>query len=136
MLRNIATLIFLACSGCASNEFVISAEDSDCDKKGKINHYLLSNGSKEVLSPVFIHNPWYPGLAMQYRLTGYAVVKVEIRPNGTVKNPSIVDSCPSDVFEKTSLNAAKKLRYEPIEDSADEATPRYARYKYTYVLSQ
>lgn len=56
--------------------------------------------------------PAYPRRALDRRLEGDCTVRYDVRPDGSVANPSVVGEC-HPLFAGPSLDAARTFRYRP-----------------------
>jgi len=63
--------------------------------------------------PLVRVDPTYPPRAKQRGIGGYVVVQFTITAAGTVIDPIIVESKPSQIFDRAVLQAVKKWRYNP-----------------------
>ncbi len=82
----------------------------------------LENGFDEALNlnevdqrPLLLSrvSPVYPDEARQQRITGKVSVKFIVDRGGNVKNPAIIRSEPSDVFDQSVIEAVLKWRFKP-----------------------
>lgn len=56
--------------------------------------------------------PRFPKGAMEKRMQGWATVGFEVYPDGTVRNPYVIDAYPKNVFEKETISAVEKFKFE------------------------
>ncbi len=56
--------------------------------------------------------PRYPMRAANRRIEGWVKVEFTINTDGTVKNPKVVDSHPSDIFNRAALQAIKRWKFK------------------------
>ncbi|MEE8295125.1 MAG: TonB family protein [Sphingomonadales bacterium] len=61
--------------------------------------------------PIKKVNPKYPRLAHEKNICGTVLIEYDLKEDGTTENFRIVDSVPPKVFERASINAAKKYKY-------------------------
>ena len=67
--------------------------------------------------PIVRVNPQYPLRASERGIEGWVEVIFTISKLGTVKNPSVLNSHPSSIFDRSALKAIRKWKYNPkIED--------------------
>ena len=67
--------------------------------------------------PIVRVNPQYPLRASERGIEGWVEVTFTISKLGTVKDPSVLNSHPSSIFDRAALKAIKKWKYNPkIED--------------------
>jgi len=73
--------------------------------------------------PVVKVNPIYPRRAQQRGLSGYCDVRFTVTRLGTVEDVEIIE-CSSSLFERASINAARKFKYKPrVVDGEPIDTP-------------
>ncbi len=65
------------------------------------------------LIPLVRIPPRYPMRAARRRIEGWVKVEFTITEQGTVKNPVIVESHPSDIFDRAALNAIRRWKFKP-----------------------
>ncbi|WP_144391535.1 TonB family protein [Pleionea sediminis] len=85
--------------------------------------------------PLKIVQPNYPRKAAMAGWEGYTQFKLDLDQNGMPRNILLVDSFPADVFERESLKAIKRWRFEPQLNENNE--PEYVKnmyYTLKYVL--
>ncbi len=73
----------------------------------------------------------YPMIAQQKRLEGSCMVTYTVTPKGTTQDVSIVSGqCDHSVFERVSIEAAKKFKYKPrvLNGTAIEVKDVYNRF--------
>ena len=58
-------------------------------------------------------SPEYPRRARQRGLEGYSVVEYSIDRNGRVMNPTIIESSPGNIFNRSSIRAIEQYEFEP-----------------------
>ena len=63
--------------------------------------------------PLFKPVPQYPRSALASSQEGSVVVEFSVDEAGFVQNPKVVDRIGSKVFDKPSLEVAKRFRYAP-----------------------
>ena len=76
--------------------------------------------------------PQYPIRATERAIDAYVVVEFTIAPNGTVKDPKVVDSKPARIFDRAALRAVKKWKYKPkvVDGVAVERTGIQIRFPF------
>lgn len=77
--------------------------------------------------------PVYPTAAAQRELSGYAVVQFDVLTDGTVNNVSIVESS-NPIFERNSIQAAKKLRFKPRVVDGIPQVSTGVQYRFTFEM--
>ncbi len=61
--------------------------------------------------------PQYPARAQERGIEGYVIVEFTIAMDGTVKDPIVLESQPSKIFDRAALRAIRKWKYKPkVED--------------------
>lgn len=70
------------------------------------------SGDGEYL-PIVKVSPQYPQRALQRGLEGWVLVEFTVTPAGTVKDITVVDAEPADIFNRAAVDAAKKFKYKP-----------------------
>ena len=74
-------------------------------------------GGDRGIVPLVRVDPDYPPRARQQGLTGWVEVEFTITPAGTVSDARVVASDPPYVFDRATLRAVRRWRYNPkIED--------------------
>jgi TonB family protein len=77
---------------------------------------LQTEGAKEEhISPIIRIEPHYPAQAAKQGISGSVVLKYDIAANGRTKNISVIQSKPSDVFDKSAKEALAKWEYKKSE---------------------
>jgi TonB family protein len=76
--------------------------------------YKLAD-AKIAPKPVHKVIPKYPQDAESHNVQGYCAVEYTIAPNGSVTHPRVTMSFPSGVFDKASLDALTRWKFEPAE---------------------
>ncbi len=67
--------------------------------------------------PIVRVNPQYPLRASERGIEGWVEVTFTISKLGTVKEPMVINSHPSSIFDRSALKAIRKWKYNPkIED--------------------
>jgi len=82
---------------------------------GGTNIAIAASDSDVV--PIVRVNPQYPLRASERGIEGWVEVEFTISKSGTVKEPRVLNSHPSSIFDRAALKAIKKWKYNPkIED--------------------
>jgi protein TonB len=85
--------------------------------------------------PIVRVNPQYPLRASERGIEGWVAVEFTISKLGTVKNPMVIGSHPSSIFDRSALKAIRKWKYNPkIEDGEPVERPG-VKVKLTFDLS-
>jgi len=64
-------------------------------------------------TPILRVPPIYPLRAQEHGIEGWVLVEFTITPTGAVKDPVVVTSVPSSIFNRAALRAIRKWRYKP-----------------------
>ena len=64
--------------------------------------------------------PRYPRKALSKGIMGCAAVGYIIEADGSTSNHKVLSFYPSEVFDNSAINAAKKFRYRPAEQNPDK----------------
>lgn len=86
------------------------------------------------LAPVYIVQPVYPFKAVMKEIEGYVVVNFGVRPNGTVRNPVVVESSPGALFDDAALSAIDKFRFQPRTHLGDPLAVDDVRMRFVFKL--
>jgi protein TonB len=90
------------------------AIDVDVDVGG--TNVAIAAADSDVV-PIVRVNPQYPLRASERGIEGWVAVEFTISKLGTVKNPRVIGSHPSSIFDRAALKAIRKWKYNPkIED--------------------
>jgi protein TonB len=74
--------------------------------------------------PIVRVNPQYPLRASERGIEGWVEVVFTISKLGTVKDPTVLNSHPSSIFDRSALKAIRKWKYNPkIEDGEPVERP-------------
>ena len=74
--------------------------------------------------PIVRVNPQYPLRASERGIEGWVELSFSISKLGTVKDPAVLNSHPSSIFDRAALKAIKKWKYNPkIEDGEPMERP-------------
>ena len=90
------------------------AIDVDVDMGG-VGFEIAASDTDVV--PIVRVQPQYPLRASERGIEGWVEVEFTISKLGTVKDPVVLNSHPSSIFDRSALKAIKKWKYNPkIED--------------------
>ncbi len=90
------------------------AIDVDVDMGG--TNIAIAASDSDVV-PIVRVNPKYPLRASERGIEGWVEVEFTISKLGTVKDPYVLNSHPSSIFDRSALKAIRKWKYNPkIED--------------------
>jgi protein TonB len=77
----------------------------------------VSGGSDRDAVPQVRIQPDYPISARQKGIEGWVDVRFNVAPDGSVKDPVVVDADPKRIFDRAAVQAVKSWKYNPkIED--------------------
>jgi protein TonB len=97
------------------------AIDVDVDVGG--TDILIAASDTDVI-PIVRVNPQYPLRASERGIEGWVEVRFTISKLGTVKDPRVINSHPSSIFDRAALKAIRKWKYNPkIEDGEPMERP-------------
>lgn len=63
--------------------------------------------------PIARMEPDYPARAAARGIEGYAIVEFDVNENGSVINPRILGAEPANIFDRASLRAIERWKYNP-----------------------
>ncbi len=90
------------------------AIDVDVDMGGA--DFAIAASDTDVV-PIVRVTPQYPSRASERGIEGWVEVEFTISKLGTVKEPTVINSHPSSIFDRSALKAIRKWKYNPkIED--------------------
>jgi protein TonB len=90
------------------------AIDVDVDVGG--SGFEIAASDSDVV-PIVRVQPQYPLRASERGIEGWVEVEFTISKLGTVKDPRVINSHPSSIFDRSALKAIRKWKYNPkIED--------------------
>jgi len=64
-------------------------------------------------TPVLRVPPVYPTRAQERGIEGWVVVEFTITPTGAVRDPIVLDSEPSSIFNRAAIRTIRKWKYKP-----------------------
>ncbi len=97
------------------------AIDVDVDMGG--TNIAIAASDSDVV-PIVRVNPQYPLRASERGIEGWVEVEFTISKLGTVKDPFVLNSHPSSIFDRSALKAIRKWKYNPkIEDGEPVERP-------------
>jgi protein TonB len=83
------------------------------DTRGAMTGMKMSAGSDRDVIPLVRIAPDYPPRALSRGLEGWVKVQFTITATGTVKDPSVVDADPKNIFDDAALKSIARWRYNP-----------------------
>jgi protein TonB len=97
------------------------AIDVDVEMGG--SDFAIAASDTDIV-PIVRVNPQYPLRASERGIEGWVEVVFTISKLGTVKDPRVLNSHPSSIFDRAALKAIKKWKYNPkIEDGEPVERP-------------
>ena len=97
------------------------AIDVDVDVGGA--DFSIAASDTDVV-PIVRVTPQYPLRASERGIEGWVEVEFTISKLGTVKDPTVMNSHPSSIFDRSALKAIRKWKYNPkIEDGEPVERP-------------
>jgi len=97
------------------------AIDVDVDVGG--SGFEIAASDSDVV-PIVRVQPQYPLRASERGIEGWVEVEFFISKLGTVKDPRVINSHPSSIFDRSALKAIRKWKYNPkIEDGEPVERP-------------
>ncbi len=93
----------------------------------EVKALVITNESRfsdfEVLDEA---RPYYPVMALQRKIEGYAVVEFDISETGEVIEPRVSESSHKRIFNQTSLQAIRKFKFTPVNIAGESHPTRGA----------
>ena len=111
----------------------VLAAIEDCEAAEQLTDNRDSTGSAPLVA-IKKRQPEYPKWARSRGLEGYSVVEYAISSNGEVIDPTIVESKPKGVFNRTSLRAIREYLFEPPEVNGEVVSVQGLQTKFVYQL--
>jgi len=108
------------------------AIDVDVDVGG--TDVAIAASDSDVV-PIVRVNPQYPLRASERGIEGWVIVEFTISKLGTVKNPVILQSHPSSIFDRAALKAIRKWKYNPKIEGGEPVERPGVKVKLTFDLS-
>jgi TonB family protein len=96
----------------------IAAEEARIEEESRIAAEEAANVEevfKEDYLPLVAIAPTYPGRAARRGITGWCIVSFTVNAAGNVEEDTIkvVDAEPADIFDRSSISAAAKFKFQP-----------------------
>lgn len=85
--------------------------------------------------PLVKVQPVYPRRAQSRGIEGYTVVEFDVGPDGSVRNPRVIDYHPSSIFNASSINAVLKFRYKPRVENGTPVEVTGVQNRFTFELT-
>ncbi len=90
---------------------------------------------RSTVSSINWVSPDFPAKALK-RSSGYAIVQIDVSDEGVPENLRVLNSWPGDVYDKSSLKAAKQLQFPPKTEGEPENYRKDVTIPYSYYLSR
>lgn len=74
---------------------------------------IQDSGADMELIPLVRVPPRYPRRAARQQIEGFAKVEFTIAKDGSVQNPTVIDSAPSQIFDRAALQAIVQWQFKP-----------------------
>lgn len=86
------------------------------------------------LMPIYVVQPAYPFRAVLREIQGFVLVNFNVRANGTVQNPVVVESEPGDLFDDAALSAVVKFKFQPRMVGGDALAVNNVQLRFVFRL--
>ena len=107
---------------------------SMADLLGPNDTQLELEARHSELIPLFVVQPIYPLSAVMREIDGFVIVKFSVRENGTVANPTIVQSEPEVLCDDAALSAASRFKFKPREVGGEKIRADHVQMKFSFRL--
>jgi len=91
-----------------ASKFIDTKEDTWSSQYGILNK---KEGSSYV--PIYQVPPVYPRRALEREIEGCVMMQFTVKKDGTTKDPKVLWSVPSEIFDRSAMNSALRYRYMP-----------------------
>lgn len=112
----------------------IPAFSSGLQAQSGLEGGLSLNTTDGEYFPITPLQPPYPRRAQQRGIEGYAIVEFTITKAGNVKNVSVLESEPEGVFDRVSMDTAKKFKFKPRVVDGKPEEVHGVPYKFTFTM--
>ena len=86
--------------------------------------------------PIVKIEPAYPMTALQRQIEGFCIVEYTVTTNGSVRDVQVIEADPPDIFNRASLDAARKFKYKPRIVNGEAIEVVGVRNKFIYQLER
>lgn len=86
--------------------------------------------------PIVKVQPQYPSRALSRGIEGYVIVEFTVTTNGSVKDPVVIESEPSSIFDNAAMKAALKFKYKPRVIDGEPVEVPGVRNKITFAIAK
>ena len=84
--------------------------------------------------PIVKVAPQYPPAAREHQIEGYVVVEFSLDEDGRTQDHKIIESVPSEIFDRAALAAVRKFKYKPRLSNGQPAVVTGVRNKINFEL--
>lgn len=85
--------------------------------------------------PIVKVAPVYPRRALSRGIEGYVIVEFTVTKSGAVRDPVVIESEPSSIFDRAAVNAALKFKYKPKVVNGEPIEVAGVRNRITFELA-
>jgi periplasmic protein TonB len=103
-------------------------------KSGFTNNSGMGTLNDSEAIPVFTLPPEYPRVALISGDEGWVELSFTINSDGTVSDPTVVDSKPKRLFDKAALKAIKRWKFKPKMVDGKPVSTIATRYRIDFSL--
>jgi protein TonB len=107
---------------------------TDFNMSGELN--LGAPPADTEATPILRVPPIYPPRAQERGIMGWVLVEFTITPTGAVKDPVVIDSEPSSIFNRSALRSIRKWKYKPKVIDGVPVERQGIRTKLTFELQE
>lgn len=86
--------------------------------------------------PIVTVPPQYPNRAAQRGIEGWCLVEFTVNANGGVEDARVVDGEPPGIFDRSSLRAVARFRFNPKTRNGEPVSTPGVQYVFRYTLEQ
>jgi periplasmic protein TonB len=86
--------------------------------------------------PIVKVAPQYPRRALNKGIEGYVIVEYVVTKQGTVKDPKVIESKPSTIFNKAAIKSVLRYKYKPRVVDGNPIEVSGVRTKITFELEE
>ena len=132
---------------CISGEGLIGKDQintqctqKDLKKYHEILHQVQDTDTTLFLegfvAPKALRKPkvYYPRIAQEKGITGFAIVSFDLDKNGRTANQKIISPLSHSIFHHQALKVAKKLKYTPLTYQGEPVLYPNMKHKFTFIL--
>ena len=80
--------------------------------------------------------PQYPRRALRNGVEGYVIVSFTVMPDGSVKDPRVIEANPPGVFDQAAIGAVLKFKYKPRVIAGQAVAVQGVQNKFTFKLKR